>query len=69
MAEEENKLIPLFGFAGGIEISQVSIILIVLALAFLTQNILKIKQALFIVVLSIIIVIITVPMLINTFPS
>ena len=69
MAEEENKLIPLFGFAGGIEISQVSIILIVLALAFLTQNILKIKQALFIAVLSIIIVIITVPMLINTFPS
>lgn len=68
MAEEEDKVVPLLGFAGGIELSQLSIILCVLLLAFLTQSIFKLKQSWFIIVCSLIIVAITIPLLINTFP-
>jgi len=68
MAEEENKLLPLFGFAAGIEISQILIILQVLILAFLLQAVLKVKQSIFIAVLSILILAITIPILITTFP-
>lgn len=68
MAEEEEKLFPLLGFATGIEISQVSIIGCVLILAYVTQSILKIKQPIFVLVSSILVVLTTIPMLIETFP-
>ncbi|MEO0901717.1 MAG: HupE/UreJ family protein, partial [Bacteroidota bacterium] len=41
MAEEEDKVTPLLGFATGIEFSQVAIILIVLGVAYIAQNYLK----------------------------
>ena len=69
MAEEENKLGPLLGFATGIELSQVTIILAALLIAYLVQHILKVKQSIFIMVSSIIIFLITIPMLIETFPK
>ncbi|WP_222982898.1 HupE/UreJ family protein [Flagellimonas meishanensis] len=69
MAEEEDKLTPLLGFAAGIEVAQVTIILIVLAIALLVLDLLKAKRALFIAVASILIIIITIPLLIDTFPS
>lgn len=69
MAEEANKLLPLLGFATGIEFSQVLIILLVLLLAYLTQSVLKVKQSIFIGIISILILVTTIPMLINTFPS
>jgi hypothetical protein len=69
MAEEENKVSPLLGFAAGIEFSQIIIILFVLALAYVMQSILKVKQSIFIGVTSILILIATIPMLINTFPK
>lgn len=69
MAEEENKISPLLGFAAGIEFSQIIIILFVLALAYLMQSVLKVKQSIFIGVTSILILIATIPMLINTFPK
>lgn len=69
MAEEENKISPLLGFATGIEFSQVFIILCVLALAYLLQSVLKVKQSTFIGVTSILILIATIPMLIDTFPK
>ncbi len=69
MAEEENKLGPLLGFATGIELSQVTIILMVLAVAYLFQEILKLKQVIFIGVTSILILLITIPMLMATFPN
>ncbi|TDT46520.1 HupE/UreJ protein [Maribacter spongiicola] len=65
---EEDKLAPLLGFAGGIELSQVVIVLLVLILAYVVQNILKVKQSLFITVGSIIIILITLPLLYETFP-
>lgn len=68
MAEEENKLSPLLGFASGIEISQVLIVLGMLLITYLFTSILKIKQALFVAIVSILIVLVTIPMLIATFP-
>ena len=68
MAEEEQKLVPLFGFATGIEFSQVAIIMVVLLLAWLLQDILGLKKKQFVLGGSILIVLITIPMLIDTFP-
>ncbi|MDP5061927.1 MAG: HupE/UreJ family protein, partial [Maribacter sp.] len=65
---EEDKLAPLLGFAGGIELSQVVIVLLVLIFAYVIQNILKVKQSLFITVGSVLIVLITLPLLYETFP-
>ncbi|WP_405411242.1 HupE/UreJ family protein [Maribacter sp. Asnod1-A12] len=65
---EEDKLAPLLGFAGGIELSQVVIVLLVLILAYVVQTLLKVKQSLFILVGSILIILITLPLLYETFP-
>jgi hypothetical protein len=64
----EERVAPLLGFALGIELSQVIIVVFVLLLALLTQNFLKIKQSLFIMVSSSLIILITIPLLWNTFP-
>ena len=69
MAEEEHKLGPLLGFATGIELSQVTIILMVLVVVYFLQEILKLKQSIFIGVTSILILLITIPMLMATFPN
>lgn len=68
MAEEEDKITPLLGFATGIELSQVTIILAVLVIAFVAMDLLKMKRRLFIAVASILIIAITIPLLIATFP-
>ncbi len=68
MAEEEEKIGPLLGFATGIEFSQVAIILLILLLAFVIQDMVKVKKRIFIGVTSILILIITIPMLKDTFP-
>jgi len=68
MAGENEKLSPLLGFALGIEISQVLIVLIVLAVAFLIASFTKIKQAHFTATVSILIILTTIPMLVKTFP-
>ncbi|MEB8346416.1 HupE/UreJ family protein [Flavobacteriaceae bacterium KMM 6898] len=68
MAEEEHKLNPLLGFATGIELSQVSIILCILLLSFFFQSVAKVKAQLFIGIVSILIIGITIPMLVETFP-
>ncbi|WP_435624196.1 HupE/UreJ family protein [Flagellimonas sp.] len=69
MAEEEDKITPLLGFATGIEFSQVAIILVVLGVAFVAQHFLKLKRKHFITILSILIMLITIPLLIATFPK
>ncbi|MEE9363979.1 MAG: HupE/UreJ family protein [Cellulophaga sp.] len=68
MAEEEEKLTALFGFATGIELSQIAIILSVLVFAYVSQSLLTVKQHIFILATSILIICITIPILINTFP-
>nr|WP_298995797.1 HupE/UreJ family protein [uncultured Allomuricauda sp.] len=69
MAEEDDKITPLLGFATGIEFSQIAIILVVLGLALVMQGILKIKRKYFIIFLSVLIMAITIPLLIATFPK
>jgi len=68
MAEEEQIMRPLLGFATGIEISQVLIILCILVLVFLLVSLLQVKRSIFILTASTIIALITIPMLIKTFP-
>jgi len=65
---EEDKLAPLLGFAGGIELSQVVIVLLVLVLAFVVQILMNVKQRVFILVGSIVVILITLPLLYETFP-
>lgn len=65
---EEEKVMPLIGFAGGIELSQILIVLFVLIIAYLVQHILKVKQSYFIWVTSILVLLITIPLLYQTFP-
>jgi ABC-type antimicrobial peptide transport system permease subunit len=64
----EERVSPLLGFALGIELSQVIIVVLVLILAYLLQNKAHIKQAHFIVAASSLIILITIPLLWNTFP-
>ena len=68
MAEEEEKLSALFGFATGIEISQVMIVISVLAISYLCLSFAKVKPSLFTIVGSILIILVTIPMLIRTLP-
>ncbi|WP_437395906.1 HupE/UreJ family protein [Flagellimonas lutimaris] len=68
MAEEEDKITPLLGFATGIELSQVTIILVILIIAYVVLNLLNVKKTIFIAVASILIIAITIPLLIATFP-
>ncbi|MCK0155816.1 HupE/UreJ family protein [Cellulophaga sp. F20128] len=68
MAEEEDKLTPLLGFATGIEMSQLLILIFALGLTFVVLNLLKVKQRLYVIVASILVIAITIPMLIDTFP-
>lgn len=68
MAEEEQKMGPLLGFATGIEFSQVAIIMMVLLFVWLLQDVFDLKKKHFVLGSSILIVLITIPMLIDTFP-
>ena len=68
MSGADEKVTPLIGFATGIELSQVTIVLSVLVLTYLFQSVLKVKQSIFIWVGSIIVLLITIPMLYQTFP-
>lgn len=68
MSEEQEKLGPLVGFASGIEISQILVIFSILLLAYIIQNPFKVKQLLFIVVVSSAIILLTIPMLMNSWP-
>ncbi|SIQ08652.1 HupE/UreJ family protein [Maribacter ulvicola] len=65
---EEDKLAPLLGFAGGIELSQVVVVLLVLILASIFQRLLKVKKSIFVAIGSGLIILITLPLLFETFP-
>ena len=68
MAEVEEKFGSLLGFATGIEIAQVLIVFAVLGLSYVFLSFLRIKSRLFVTIASILIILITIPMLIATFP-
>lgn len=68
MSEEEEKLTSLLGFATGIEISQVLIVLVILSISYLLLSLLKIKSQVYVTIASILVLLITIPMLIAAFP-
>ena len=68
MAGQDRKLSPLLGFATGIEIAQVVIVLVVLAIAYLFRSVLNVGNSLFIAIASTLVALITIPMLFETFP-
>jgi hypothetical protein len=68
MAGEEEKISPLLGFAAGIEFSQILILLAVLCANYIVNSFIGVKQPLFTRIMSIIILCITIPMLVTTFP-
>ncbi len=68
IAEDDEKLSSLLGFATGIEISQVLIVLLVSGVSYVLVTLLKLKASLYLQITSILIILITIPMLINTFP-
>ena len=68
MAGEDNKLNPLFGFATGIELSQIVIISGVLFLVFLLVERLRLPKKYFVLGTSTIVILITLPMIYTTWP-
>lgn len=68
IADEPNKFMQLFGFAVGIEISQVIIVLAALLLGTFLMQVLRVKRAFYIRLFSLLIGIITIPMIIQAFP-
>lgn len=69
MTGEEEKLIPLLGFAAGIEASQIIIILFILLFIYFSKSVFQIKQYITVVVISLLIAGITLPLLIRTYPQ
>ena len=68
VAEEPDKFMQLFGFAVGIEISQVLIVLAALLVTTFLLQILGVKRPFYIRLISLLIGIITIPMIIQAFP-
>jgi len=66
MSEEEEKIVPLLGFASGIEISQLTVIFSILTLAFIMQSKFGMRRSVFTVLISSVIVLFTIPMLLNS---
>lgn len=68
MAGEDNKLSPLLGFATGIELSQIVIIIGVLFLGFLLVERLGLPKKYFVLGTSAMVILITLPMIYTTWP-
>ncbi|WP_209400866.1 HupE/UreJ family protein [Pseudozobellia sp. WGM2] len=68
MAEEENKVVPLLGFATGIEFSQVLIVLLVLTISYIFVSMIKFEKKRYVIIISTLILLLTIPMLVRTFP-
>jgi len=68
VAEETDKLTSLLGFATGIEFSQIVIILMVLMVTYVVQSVLKVHRSFFIITASILLILVTIPMVIRAFP-
>ncbi|MEZ2413853.1 HupE/UreJ family protein [Muriicola sp. E247] len=69
MAGEEEKLSPLLGFATGIEISQLIVILMVLIVAAILEIGLKLPRKYFVIGTTAIVILITIPMILDTWPG
>ena len=63
--DSEQKLIPLLKFAVGIEFAQIIVVLIILLLAYISQEILHIKKRNWVLIISIMVLVFIIPMLIE----
>ncbi len=61
--DSDDKLLPLFQFAFGVELAQIAIVLCILVLGYITQNMLKISKRDWVLILSSIVIGIVIPML------
>ncbi|MCV6630198.1 MAG: HupE/UreJ family protein [Flavobacteriaceae bacterium] len=68
VADLDSKLMPLLGFAFGVELSQVVVVALVLLLAFVFLGLLKFSRKWWIVVTSVLVLLISIPMLRETWP-
>ncbi|MBT8184246.1 MAG: HupE/UreJ family protein [Eudoraea sp.] len=68
VAQEEDKMVPLLGFAGGIEISQLLILLVMLMITSTLVYFLKFKPYYIVIFGSIGVATITIPLLLKSFP-
>ena len=68
MADEPDKVLPLLGFATGIEISQVIAIITALLLSLVAIDLFRLNKAFYIRFLSILLGIVTIPMIVKAFP-
>lgn len=62
----QEKLVPLLGFAGGIEVAQVIVVLVVLILSFLFQTVFRFNKRDWVLVMSSIVIGVVIPMLQRT---
>jgi hypothetical protein len=66
LGDSDNKLILLFEFALGIELSQIIIVFVVLFIGFLTQTIFRFNKRDWIMIISAIVVGLVIPMILNS---
>ena len=63
LEDSDNKLLPLFEFAFGVELAQIVIVILILTFGYIAQNIFKISKRDWILILSAIVIGIVIPML------
>lgn len=68
MAGEDEKLNPLLGFAAGIELSQVIVISIMLAIGWIFVSLFKLQRMYYVVTITVLVILITIPLMVNAFP-
>lgn len=69
MAGEEEHITPLFGFATGIELSQLIVITGILGFSGLVTSWFRLNKVYYIIAASTIIILITIPLMVNAFPK
>ena len=66
--DSEEKLIPLLQFAIGIEFAQIIVVTLIIALAYLFQEVFKVKKRIWVLSISVLVLLYIVPMLTNRYP-
>ena len=68
LINDDQELMPLFGFAIGIEVAQLIVVVLVALLGYILQMLLNLKYKIWVLIISLIIIALTLPMLIENFP-
>jgi len=68
MIKADNSVAPLLEFALGVEIAQIIVVMITLLITFVVQNILRFSSRDWLIIISSIVIGMTIPMLVDTWP-